>query len=354
MKALVIGPTLADFDLGYNKSIARALEHYGIETRIAEFFFTHPSGLVNRIRIDGAMLFNYRKYYDKYVTAFNRQVLNIYHASRPDLVFVIRGSKLSSESLVAMKSAVKVLWCHDVIRRTGITAEQLRQYDLRYMFDASDVSWLETRENLDARFLPMGFDPEVFHPLDQSEKNIDIFFVGINYPNRRALLERLVNDFPDRALRFYGRNVRYREPITWTRQLRYIANGHGKIFVNRSLNPVDVNRMYSRSKICINIHHQQSESGCNPRVFEIMGAGAFQLVDANPYVRKNLGELVTYDGYDALRQAINVYLSDDRLREDAARHARQTALAEHTYVHRIREVLRDCGFEKSVSRDPIG
>src|ERR1019366_6954191 len=121
------------------------------------------------------------------------------------------------------------------------------------------------------------------------------------YPNRRVILEHLVDDFPGLILRFYGRNVRYREPRTWARHLRYIAMGLGDIFVNQSLNPVDINRMYSRSKICLNIHHAQSEAGCNPRVFEIMGAGAFQLVDDVPYIKRDLGNaLVTYEDYGAL------------------------------------------------------
>jgi spore maturation protein CgeB len=342
MKALIIGPTLADYDPGYCKSIARAFTQCGFETRVEEFFVTTPPGIGNRMRMDGAMLLGYRKYYDEYVASFNKRVLTSYLTDRPDLVFVVRGSKLSADTLKSMSSAVKVLWCHDVIRRCDISIEQLCGYDLRYVFDASDVPWLAERCGLEARHLLMGFDPENYFPLDHSEKDIDVFFVGAYYPSRRAILERLANHFPNLALRFYGRNVRYREPRTWIRHLYYLAVGQGKVFVNRSLNPVEVNQMYSRSKICLNMHHEQSEAGCNPRVFEIMGAGAFQLVDAVPYVRKNLDELATYDGYDTLRQAINFYLSDNRLREDAARHARQTALAHHTYAHRIREVLRDC------------
>src|ERR1019366_10294511 len=115
MKALVIGPAIPDFDPGYNNSIARALSQCGFETEIVEFFVTTPPGVGNRIRIDAAMLLDYRKYYDEYVSLFNAQVLTSYQTHRPDLVFVVRGNKLSAATLDAMSSAVRVLWCQDVV-----------------------------------------------------------------------------------------------------------------------------------------------------------------------------------------------------------------------------------------------
>jgi spore maturation protein CgeB len=343
MKALLIAPISPDFNLGYHNSIARALTKFGFETQIAEFYFITPPGLVNRVRIDAAILLGYRKYYEAYVASFNQEVMARYMATRPDLVLVIRGSKVTEATLEAMAASVRVLWCQDAVRRSDINLDQLRCYDRRYVFDASDVSWLAEHCNLSARFLPMAFDPEVYHPLPQTVRDIDVFFVGGYYPGRRAILESLVRHFPSHTLRFYGRYVRYREPATWGRFLYYIAVGQGRIFVNQSLEPIQVNRMYARSKICINMHHAQSTLGCNPRVFEIMGSGAFQLVDAIPYVRENLGDiLVTYEGCESLLQAIAAYLPEDRLRHEISQKARQIAFNHHTYAHRVPEILRDC------------
>ena len=235
MKALVIGPAIPDFDPGYNNSIARALVQCGFETEVLEFFVTTPPGVMNRIRIDAAMLLGYRKYYDKYVAWFNSRVLASYQTHRPDLVFVVRGNKLSAETVDAMSSAIRVLWCQDVVRRCDIAVEQLRAYDLRYVFDASDMSWLAEQYGLEARHLLMGFDPEMYFPHSQP-KDIDVSFVGAYYPSRRTTLERLAKEFPNLALRFYGRNIRYREPSTWVRNLHYRLKGQRQVFVNRSLN----------------------------------------------------------------------------------------------------------------------
>lgn len=344
MKALVIGPIVADYDLGYNDSVVRALNGFGFETKLAEFYVTTPPGLVNRIRIDGAMLLGQRKYYDQYVADFNHRVLDLYQSFQPDLVFVIRGSKLSADTLRAMSSAVRIIWFHDSAKRSDIRPEQLEQYDRIYVFEAGDVPWLAQAHGLKARFLPMGFDPEIYRPLPGVEQDIDLFFVGKYYPARRALLERLARDFPERRLAFYGRYLRYREPATWLQFLGYRATGRGGTFVNKSLNPAEINRMYARSKICLNMHHAQSSHGCNPRVYEIMGAGAFQLVDDLPYLRETLDDvLARYGDYDQLKALVQRYLEDADERRQSVALARSVALAQHTFARRVRQVLDDCG-----------
>lgn len=344
MKALIIGPIVADYDLGYNGSVARALAGFGFETKLAEFYVTTPPGLANRIRIDGAMLLGQRKYYDQYVADFNRRVLELYRSFRPDLVFVIRGSKLAVSTLEAMSAAMRVIWFHDSAKRSDNRPEQLKQYDHIYVFEAGDVPWLAQTHGLKASFLPMGFDPEIYRPLPGVEQDIDLFFVGKYYPERRAVLERLARDFPDRKLAFYGRYLRYREPATWMQFLGYGISGQGGTFINKSLNPAEINRMYSRARVCLNMHHAQSSHGCNPRVYEIMGAGAFQLVDELPYIRETLGGvLVRYADYEQLRDAVACHLDDDSARLARAATGRETALAQHTFAHRIGQVLAHCG-----------
>ena len=50
-------------------------------------------------------------------------------------------------------------------------------------------------------------------------------------------------------------------------------------YINNSyITPVEANELYGKSKICINIH-QDIHLGPNPRTFEILGNGNFQLCD---------------------------------------------------------------------------
>ena len=96
-----------------------------------------------------------------------------------------------------------------------------------------------------------------------------------------------------------------KKPSTWFTYVRYIFNGYRECCINRSVAPREVNAYYNRSKICLNIHHEQSQEGCNPRFFEIMGTGGFQLVDDNSYVRDKIGStLIRYSDYEDLKSKI--------------------------------------------------
>ena len=340
MKALFIGPKTPEFDPGYNRAIVDAFRQNGYNASCLQFFFTSPPGLANRVQIDLAGLIGIQKFYNEYVHKFNASVLATCKEFRPDVVLVVHGSKVSAQTLQDI-SALKVLWCHDLVRRCGLSLEQLRAYDHIYVFDKSDLDWLSDRQ-LTARFLSVGFDPNVYYPYSQN-KDIDVFFVGAYYPDRRETLEFLTDNLPNKALRFYGRHVRYREPKTWARYLHYLLKGQRIVFVNRSLSASEINRFYARSKISINMHHTQSTEGCNPRVFEIMASGSFQICDNLGYVRENFGRyLETYDNRSTLKELILTYLADEKIRESKAKAARKFVLENHTFKHRISQILLDC------------
>ncbi len=353
MKALVIGPLISDYDSGYNSSVADALEQQGYQTRLSGFYVATPPGLLNRIRIDAGMILGYTRHYLAYIEDFNAHTLQTFREFRPDLVFVIRGSKVTSQTLAAMSGSVRVLWAQDTVARCQVGPEELREYDRRYVFEDSDVRWLSETHGLSAKFLPMGFDPRIYHPRLGVAKDIDVCFVGKYYPERTEILERLARDFPALRLCFYGRYVRYREPASWAQYLRRLATGKTGTFVNRSLNATEICALYARSKICLNMHHAQSSQGCNPRVFEIMGSKAFQLVDALPYLKGRLVDApVMYANYDELRDAVGRYVHDEPGRQALADRGYAAALSGHTFAHRVREVLADCGLPLRSSPEP--
>ncbi len=326
-KAVLVAPVVADFDPGYNQSIARVLEAHGFDVKSSTFFVPSPPGVINRIRIDLGTRLGFAAYYRNYVRDYNASLRLLLGAHRPDLVLVIRGGTVFPETLDAIQGAVKVLWLHDRVQRSGLTEAQLRCYQHRFLFEGNDVDWLKETYGLDSEFLPVGFDPEIYHPVEGVPRDVDVFFIGAYYPARRATLESLARDFKGKVFKFYGRNLRYREPVSWVKALALYPLHYPGTFVNRSLHAPAINRFYARAKICLNMHHQQSEQGCNPRVFEIMGAGAFQLVDAIPFVKQHFDGLVeTYQGYDQLCSKIERCLAAHDLRDRLAASSYQHAL----------------------------
>lgn len=105
-----------------------------------------------------------------------------------------------------------------------------------------------------------------------------------------------------------------------------------------------MNRRNFQSKMCLNIHHYQSKEGVNPRTFEILGAGGFQLIDYKKILEELFDidkELVCYRGIEELVEKIIYYLDRDEERNIIAKAGHQRVLKEHTIRHRVERILTD-------------
>lgn len=280
-----------------------------------------------RLRIRSGNSFNYRA-----VTLFDRQ--------RPDLVFVMNGDILHPETLDHFRSKSKVaLWLFDNLSKMPVCRNILGHCDKLYSFDRNDVA-LMRNDGYEADFLPQACDTNLYYHMPQ-EKDIDILFVGdlYFYPNRQALLKRVVESFPDRRILIVGRyKPWYKNP------LKCLLREHRDIYTNESIPASEVNSYYNRAKVVLNIHRDDQKDGANPRVFEICGSGAYQLCDFNPYVRSIFpdGEVGFYSDADELVAKIGEALTHGRA-EEASR-AHETTVRDHTYANRIDRVVSDLGF----------
>lgn len=341
MRVLVVGPITPDFDSGYNAAIVRAFEQHGCLVHLSEFYVATPPGFGNRLLIDGGLLIGQRRYYEKYVFDFNSALRATYNKFSPDIVFVIRGSKVLSETLEGMTDATRILWCQDKVIRCDLSRHQLECFDRVFVFEESDIVNIKDQFGIVAKFLPMAYDPSVYFSQPSVNKDIDLFFVGSFYPERRELLEKLAASLSHRRILFYGRNVRYREPTTWVRYIYYKAR-FKSVFINKSIDAHEINSLYARSKICLNLHHAQSSGGCNPRVFEILGSGGFQLVDENRFVEAHFPNvIVTFTDHIDLLSKIEQYIPDRVARNRLSSQGQEIASSLHTFSHRIGDVLAD-------------
>ena len=69
-------------------------------------------------------------------------------------------------------------------------------------------------------------DINQYHPL-KLKKTIDISFVGNMYKNRKDILEKLSEDFPNLNLAFYGKYVTFWHPIKY---IKFIFSKKKKAF----------------------------------------------------------------------------------------------------------------------------
>ena len=337
-RALVIGPAF----FGYNQSIARALVPHGFDVEVIDAPNNSPAGLVNRLRIDLAVALGIQRFKVAWKERFNRHILDTAARVAPDLLLVIRGEWMTPDTFSAIPAGRKIIWFQDTARRSGADHVELaRRADAVFVFETSDIDYLAERGVPRDRiaFLPMGHDPVVYSDLELPE-TVDVCFVGRMYEERKALIHRLVDELPELRFEVWGRYLRYREPRTWMLWLRRQMDRRSRqTYRNRNIAPQDTSRVYNRSRISLNIHHNQSQGGCNPRVFEICSTGAFQLCDRNRYVETEVSpELVQFEGYDDLKAKILAFVADDAARRAIAATCK-AAVQRHTFEARMATAL---------------
>lgn len=188
-------------------------------------------------------------------------------------------------------------------------------------------------------YLPTACNPRIHHRVkDKSAVEprycSDISFVGSVYPNRITLFKGL-SEFP---IALWGPG--------WSEipDLKACARGNGAWVTS-----AEEKQIMNGTKIGLNIHSSlagdavvQKGDFLNPRVFTIAACGAFQLVDDQdplPEVFEPGKEVATYTDLPSLHEQLKTCLKDPGGREKIAGRAFQRVMEEHTYAHRIKEML---------------
>ena len=119
------------------------------------------------------------------------------------------------------------------------------------------------------------------------------------------------------------------------------------IYKNVNIPPAKVNELFGRTKIALNIHHEQTFHGANQRLFEACGAGVYQICDANPYIESLFpnGEIGLYHNEQELLQLIGWALEENNVQERERRAAAACKIVteQHTFLARVREMLEIIG-----------
>ncbi|MBK8021736.1 MAG: glycosyltransferase [Chloroflexi bacterium] len=268
----------------------------------------------------------------------NRALLDRARDFRPDILWMVGdNTHILPETLAALKREVgcklayfcgtsPIVFSHPIDRAAA------RLYDLIVTSDYyHGIQWLEMGA---ARMecLPISACDPDFHkpyPLDPADRQrlaCDIAFVGTLVPNE--LYSRRVRALE--ALRDFDLGI-------WSvHEVPASLQGHVR---GRALGE-EMQRILSAAKICVNTHGDFVHYGGNMRLFEVAGAGVFQLCDDLPGVREWFPEqdgkpmLLTYRDVDDLREKVRYYLAHDAEREAAAARAQAHVYAHHSYARR--------------------
>jgi spore maturation protein CgeB len=110
-------------------------------------------------------------------------------------------------------------------------------------------------------------------------------------------------------------------------------------------------KVFNGTTVNINLHSWTGDGldpdgdFVNPRTFELAACGAFQIVDDRTLLPEifTKEQLLTFSRPDDLAPLVRQWLRDEEGRRQMAEAARQRVLAEHTYGHRMRQLLAQIG-----------
>ena len=332
-KVLIVSSPFFDYQL----SVAHAFEELGYEVEVETYDEPiHPfKGL---LKWRHKFSHNKEALRQKSRIKYNAYICERFQAFSPDLVFIYNGNILFDETLDFFRKSSKVLlWMYDSVLRKDRTMclTHIDHVDAFFCFERKDVDYYQSIGKT-AYFLPLACDTHVYFPIEKNEKDIDILFVGTIYlsPKRIRLLRAVVNRFPDKKILIYGHyKPYYKNPIKW------LFREKRSIFKNINISPEKVNELFSRSRIALNIHNEQTLDGANQRVFEACGAGAYQICDSNPYIKSLFphGEVGLYNNEEELMALIENGLTTDK--KNQAQKACQIILSNHTFEKRVEQML---------------
>ncbi|MHB1696710.1 MAG: CgeB family protein [bacterium] len=318
-----------------------ALLNYGYDSKILDFSkfydgykylgeFTPNEDHVNSLK---QMLVN----------LMSEALLSSVFNDTPDLVIFMAQSPASERTLLKLKSmGIKTAYWfvedyHTLTYWSGIVK------NVDYFFTIQKDDFFEELKNMGFKnyhYLPLACLPDFHKKIterikeDEEKYGSDISFAGAGYFNRKNVFAQLM----DFNFKIWGNDWMVDLPLKL-----FIQEG-GKRFSEE-----EAVKIYNYSRVNINLHSSMwhwdiNPNGdfLNPRVYEILGCGGFQLIDRRAYLEgifEDGKDLVVFDSTADLRKKIKHYLANEEERIAIAKHGYDTVRKKHTYEHRVREMM---------------
>lgn len=277
---------------------------------------------------------------------------------QPDLILALAQAPLDASALVRLREtwpALLAFWLVEDFTFFNYVAEVAPAYDFLFHIQEGLIDDALSDWGLDrSAYLPLAADPNLFQPRSPEEVEVyqaDLSFMGAGYPNRRRLLSWLAVDYwprtgrPTESFRIFGSG--------WdgidSRLRPYLFEG------GRRVSQPECALIFSGGRVNLNIHSSVMSSPeffpdrgfVNPRTFEIAAAGSLQIIDPRPLLPPLFEagrELVVAESPEALPDLISHYLAHPEEATAIGWTARSRVLAEHTYSHRLNQLLAHLGW----------
>lgn len=294
----------------------RALERLGC--RVSTFNLMGTGGWLGRLRRIG----------------LHERLSRAIASTTPALVLVLEGAEVDAAMVASLRHGggpAWVNWFCDARRSPDDIHPLAAAYDAVFVADSATVEALDGPGNPPVHYLPAGCDPSIHRPMRARDRfRANVVFVGTATPHRERRLAELV----EFGVAVWGPG--------WRRtKLRDYCRGE-------LLGHEDYIRAYAGASVAVNVACAEGEEGrgdpgASRRLFELAAIGVPQVVEEHPEVHYHFCEgseiLIARTPRD-LRTLTSEALTDRAWAEQVAAGARQRALGEHTYMHRLAALLQ--------------
>jgi spore maturation protein CgeB len=201
----------------------------------------------------------------------------------------------------------------------------------------------------------LAFDSRLLSKVDPSRKIYGLVFAGSVSADHKLRAEALMALGREMPIDLFGSlpdpetllgNPQGRSALArWSRRVRqaFARPATTKITSHPALWGLEMYRMMGESRIVFNRHIDAADTYANNlRLYEVTGSGSLLLTDWKTNMSEILSpgiECVTYRDTEECVRMAKFYLQNDDKREQIARAGRRRVIAEHTYEHRVDELL---------------
>ncbi|MGZ8373778.1 MAG: glycosyltransferase family protein [Nitrospira sp.] len=267
----------------------------------------------------------------------------------PDLVLAIAQAPLTLAVLqhLRKKKFPTAMWFMENYRHLTYWQQLAGGYDYWFVIQQSEcIEALKRAGAAHVHYLPMAADPSVHRPIalssaEQQEYGADVSFVGAGYANRRTLLPPWLS--PEWTFKLWGNEWDGVSDLS-----RVLQRSGARIDTETCM------KVFNATAVNLNPH---SSSGMgldphpdfvNPRTFELAACGAFQLVDERTLLPDLFTpeEVVRFRRAEEVPQLIRTWLKESPGRRASAEASRRRVLRDHTYRHRLQELLAVVGMRQ--------
>jgi spore maturation protein CgeB len=267
----------------------------------------------------------------------------------PDLVLAIAQAPLSLAVLqhLRKKKFLTAMWFVENFRHLTYWQQLAAGYDYWFVIQRTAcINALKRAGAGQVHYLPMAADPAVHRPMtlaadERQEYGADVSFVGAGYANRRSLLPQWLSK--EWSFKLWGNEWDGATDLSSVLQrngARIDTDTCVKVFNATAINL----NLHSSSSLGLDAH----PDFINPRTFELAACGAFQLMDERTLLSEifTSEEVVRFSRPADVPFLIRTWLKDSAARRVCADAARRRVLREHTYRHRMQDLLAVMGLHQ--------